>query len=171
MIYPIVKFGDPVLEREAEDVHDFDTPELDQFIEDMFDSMYAAKGVGLAAPQIGFSRKIAVIDCSNGENPGEKLVLINPKVVKTEGKQVGEEGCLSIPKFREQVRRAKRVTVRARNAKGEEYEMIGEDLLARAFQHETDHLYGRLYITHISALKRDLMKRKIRKLQHAGQWD
>jgi len=171
MIYPIVKFGDPVLEREAEDVHDFDTSELDQFIEDMFDSMYAAKGVGLAAPQIGFSRKIAVIDCSNGENPDEKLVLINPKVVKTEGKQVGEEGCLSIPKFREQVRRAKRVTVRARNAKGEEYEMIGEDLLARAFQHETDHLYGRLYITHISALKRDLMKRKIRKLQHAGQWD
>jgi peptide deformylase len=171
MIYPIVKFGDPVLEREAEDVYDFDTPELDQFIEDMFDSMYAAKGVGLAAPQIGFSRKIAVIDCSNGENPDEKMVLINPKVVRTEGKQVGEEGCLSIPKFREQVRRAKRVTVRARNAKGEEYEMTGEDLLARAFQHETDHLYGRLYITHISALKRDLMKRKIRKLQHAGQWD
>jgi peptide deformylase len=171
MIYPIVKFGDPVLEHEAEDVHDFDTPELDQFIEDMFDSMYAAKGVGLAAPQIGFARKIAVIDCSNGENPDEKVVLINPKVVRTEGKQVGEEGCLSIPKFREQVRRAKRVTVRARNAKGEEYEMTGEDLLARAFQHETDHLYGRLYITHISALKRDLMKRKIRKLQHAGQWD
>jgi peptide deformylase len=171
MIYPIVKFGDPVLEHEAEDVHDFDTPELDQFIEDMFDSMYAAKGVGLAAPQIGFSRKIAVIDCSNGENPDEKVVLINPKVVRTEGKQVGEEGCLSIPKFREQVRRAKRVTVRARNPKGEEYEMTGEDLLARAFQHETDHLYGRLYITHISALKRDLMKRKIRKLQHAGQWD
>src|SRR6516165_5295500 len=168
MIYPIVKFGDPVLEREAEDVHDFDTPELDQFIEDMFDSMYAAKGVGLAAPQIGFSRKIAVIDCSNGENPDEKLVLINPKVVKTEGKQVGEEGCLSIPKFREQVRRAKRVTVRARNAKGEAFEHTGEDLLARAFQHETDHLYGRLYITHISALKRDLMKRKIKKLQRAA---
>lgn len=170
MIYPIVKFGDPVLEREAEDVRDFDTPELHQFVEDMFESMYAAKGVGLAAPQIGFSRKIAVIDCSNGENADEKLVLINPKIVKTEGKQVGEEGCLSIPKFREQVRRAKRVTVRAHNAKGEEYEMTGEDLLARAFLHETDHLYGRLYITHISALKRDLMKRKIRKLQHAGEW-
>ncbi len=88
-----------------------------------------------------------------------------------EGKQEGEEGCLSIPGFREQVRRAKRVTVRAKNAKGEEFEMTGEDLLARAFLHETDHLHGRLYITHISALKRDLMKRKIKKLQRAGDWD
>ena len=171
MVYPIVKFGDPVLEREADDVLEFDTPELHKFIEDMFESMYAAKGVGLAAPQIGFARKIAVIDVSNGENPDDKLVLINPKVVKTEGKQVGEEGCLSIPTFREQVRRAKRVTVRARDVKGEEYEKTGEDLLARAFQHETDHLYGRLYITHISALKRDLMKRKIKKLQRAGDWE
>jgi peptide deformylase len=171
MVYPIVKFGNPVLEREADSVTEFDTPELHKFLEDMFESMYAAKGVGLAAPQIGFARKIAVIDVSNGENPDDKLVLINPKVVKTEGKQVGEEGCLSIPTFREQVRRAKRVTIRAQNAKGEEYEMTGEDLLARAFQHETDHLYGRLYITHISALKRDLMKRKIKKLQRAGEWD
>jgi peptide deformylase len=170
MVYPIVKFGNPVLEREADDVQEFDTPELQKFIEDMFESMYAAKGVGLAAPQIGFARKIAVIDVSNGENPEDKLVLINPKIMKTEGKQVGEEGCLSIPTFREQVRRAKRVTIRAQKANGEEYEMTGEDLLARAFQHETDHLYGRLYITHVSALKRDLMKRKIRKLQHAGEW-
>jgi peptide deformylase len=159
MVYPIVKFGNPVLEREADDVQEFDTPELQKFIEDMFESMYAAKGVGLAAPQIGFAR-----------NPEDKLVLINPKIMKTEGKQVGEEGCLSIPTFREQVRRAKRVTIRAQKANGEEYEMTGEDLLARAFQHETDHLYGRLYITHVSALKRDLMKRKIRKLQHAGEW-
>jgi peptide deformylase len=171
MIYPIVKFGNPVLEHEAEDVRDFDTPELHRFLEDMFESMYAAKGVGLAAPQIGFSRKIAVIDVSNGENPAEKLVLINPKIVKTEGKQEGEEGCLSIPGFREQVRRGKRVTVRAQNAKGEQFEMTGEDLLARAFLHETDHLYGRLYITHISALKRDLLRRKIRKMQRAGEWE
>jgi peptide deformylase len=171
MIYPIVKFGHPVLEREAEDVRDFDTPELHRFLEDMFESMYAAKGVGLAAPQIGFSRKIAVIDVSNGEDPADKLVLINPKIIKTEGKQEGEEGCLSIPGFREQVRRGKRVTVRAQDAKGEEFEMTGEDLLARAFLHETDHLYGRLYITHISALKRDLLKRKIRKMQRAGEWD
>src|SRR3954471_9427435 len=171
MVYPIVKFGDPVLEREADDVTEFDTPELHKFLDDMFESMYAAKGVGLAAPQIGVSRKIAVIDCSNGENPADKLVLINPKILHIEGKQVGEEGCLSIPGFREQARRGKRVTVRAQNAKGEEFEMTGEDLSARAFLHETDHLYGRLYITHISALKRDLMKRKIKKMQRNGEWE
>src|SRR5438045_7325381 len=136
----------------------------------MFESMYAAKGVGLAAPQIGVSRKIAVIDVSNGENPADKLVIINPKIVKIDGKQEGEEGCLSIPGFREQVRRARAVTIRAQDAKGEGFEKTGEDLLARAFLHETDHLYGRLYITHISALKRDLMKRKIKKLQRAGDW-
>ena len=170
MVYPIVKFGDPVLEREAETVTEFDTPELHKFLEDMFESMYAAKGVGLAAPQIGVGRKIAVIDCSNGENPDEKLVLINPAIVKVEGKQEGEEGCLSIPGFREQVRRGRKVTARAQNAQGEEFEITGEDLLARALLHETDHLYGRLYITHISALKRDLMKRKIKKLQRAGDW-
>jgi peptide deformylase len=170
MIYPIVKLGDPVLEREAETITEFDTPDLDKFLDDMFNSMYAAKGVGLAAPQIGFGKKIAVIDVSNGERPDDKLVLINPKIVKVEGKQVGEEGCLSIPGFREQVRRGRVVTVRAQNAKGEVFEKTGEDLLARAFLHETDHLYGRLYITHISALKRDLMKRKIKKLQRAGDW-
>jgi peptide deformylase len=170
MVYPIVKFGDPVLEREADTVTEFDTPELYKFLDDMFESMYAAKGVGLAAPQIGVSRKIAVIDVSNGENPDDKLVIINPRIVKIDGKQEGEEGCLSIPGFREQVRRARCVTIHAQNAKGEEFEKTGEDLLARAFLHETDHLYGRLYITHISALKRDLMKRKIKKLQRAGDW-
>jgi peptide deformylase len=170
MVYPIVKFGDPVLEREAASVEEFDTPELNKFLEDMFESMYAAKGVGLAAPQIGVSKKIAVIDCSNGENEADKIVIINPRIVKVEGKQEGEEGCLSIPGFREQVKRAKRVTVVAQNAKGEEFEKTGEDLLARAFLHETDHLYGKLYIGHISALKRDLMKRKIKKLQRAGDW-
>jgi peptide deformylase len=171
MVYPIVKFGDPVLEREADDVSEFDTPDLHKFLADMFESMYAAKGVGLAAPQIGVGKKIAVIDVSNGENPDDKLVLINPKILHVEGKQVGEEGCLSIPGFREQVRRGKRVTVRAQNAKGNEFEMTGEDLLARAFLHETDHLYGRLYIIHVSALKRDLMKRKIKKLQRNGEWE
>src|ERR1035437_10865892 len=118
MIYPIVKFGNPVLEREAEAVTEFDTPELHEFLEDMFQSMYAAKGVGLAAPQIGFSKKISVIDVSNGENPADKLVLINPQIVHVEGKQEGEEGCLSIPGFREQVRRAKRGTGGARHARG-----------------------------------------------------
>ena len=170
MVYPIVKFGNPVLEQEAETVTEFDTPELHKFIDDMFESMYAAKGVGLAAPQIGFARKIAVIDTSVGEKPEEKLVLINPKVLKLEGKQTGEEGCLSIPGFREQVSRAKRATIRAQDIKGEWYEKTGEDLLARAFQHEIDHLSGKLYIKHISALKRDLIKRKVRKLVKAGEW-
>jgi peptide deformylase len=171
MVYPIVKLGNPVLEREADDVTEFDTPALTTFIEDMFESMYAAKGVGLAATQIGVSQKIAVIDVSNGEKPEEKLVLINPKILKVEGRQIGEEGCLSIPGFREQVRRGKRVTIRAQNVKGEEFEMTGEDLLARAFLHETDHLYGRLYFTHISTLKREVMRRKIKKLQRDGEWE
>ena len=170
MVYPIVKFGDPVLEREAEEVTEFDTPDLHKFLDDMFESMYAHKGVGLAAPQIGVGRKIAVIDVSNGERPEDKLVLINPTIVKIDGKQEGEEGCLSIPGFREQVRRGRCVTIRAQNARGEVFEQTAEDLLARAFLHETDHLYGKLYITHISALKRDLMKRKIKKLQRAGDW-
>jgi peptide deformylase len=170
MVYPIVRFGNPVLEREADNITEFDTPDLHKLVDDMFESMYAAKGVGLAAPQIGISKKIAVIDCSNGENPNDKLVLINPQILKSEGKQVGEEGCLSIPTFREQVRRGKRVTVRAQNARGEEFEITGEDLLARALVHETEHLLGRLYITHLSNLKREVMKRKIRKLQRDGEW-
>ena len=170
MVFPIVKYGDPVLERPAATVTEFDTPELHQFLEDMFESMYAAKGVGLAAPQIGFSRRIAVIDTSVAEDPSQKIVLINPEIIHVEGKQKGEEGCLSIPTFREEVTRPKRVTVRAQNVKGETFEQTGEDLLARAFLHETDHLYGKLYITHISALKRDLIRRKVRKLAKAGEW-
>lgn len=170
MIYPIVKYGDPVLETQAATVEEFDTPELNKLIDDMFESMYAARGVGLAAPQIGISKRIAVIDCSNSERSEEKIVIINPEIIKVEGGQTSEEGCLSIPGFRENVTRGKRVTVRAQNAKGEWFEMTGEDLLARAFQHETDHLNGSLYITHVSVLKRDLIKRKIRKLAKAGEW-
>ena len=170
MIYPIVKYGDRVLESQAATVTEFDTPELNKLLDDMFESMYAAKGVGLAAPQIGISQRIAVIDCSAGENPAERIVLINPEIANVEGAQTGEEGCLSIPGFREQVTRGKRVTVKAQNAKGEPFEMTGEDLLARAFLHETDHLNGTLYISHVSVLKRDLIKRKIRKLAKAGEW-
>ena len=171
MVYPIVKYGDPVLETPAETIIEFDTPELHQFLDDMFESMYAAKGVGLAAPQIGFSRRIAVVDCSAGEDPAQKLVLINPVITKVDGRQKGEEGCLSIPGFREEVARGKRVSVRAQNAKGEFFEITGEDLLARAFQHETDHLLGKLYISHVSPLKRDLIRRKVKKLQKAGEWE
>jgi peptide deformylase len=170
MIYPIVKYGNQVLERPAATVTEFDTPELHKFLEDMFESMYAAKGVGLAATQIGVSKRIAVIDCSCGEDPAQKIVLINPEIVRLEGKQKGEEGCLSIPGFREEVTRGKKATIRAQNAQGETFEMTGEDLLARAFQHETDHLFGKLYISHISALKRDLIRRKVKKLSKAGEW-
>ncbi len=169
MIYPIVKFGEPVLEKPAAAVTQFDG-ELKKLVEDMFESMYAAHGVGLAAPQIGISQRIAVIDVTFKEDPNARLVLINPEIIKTEGKQRGSEGCLSIPEFREEVTRAARVTARAQNTNGEFFEVIGEQILARALQHETDHLNGKLYINHISALKRDLMKRKIRKLMKAGEW-
>jgi peptide deformylase len=169
MIYPIVKFGDPVLEKPAARVTAFDD-ELRKLIDDMFESMYAAHGVGLAAPQIGISKRIAVIDVTFKEDPKAKLVLINPEIIHKEGKQAGNEGCLSIPEFREQVTRATRATVRAQDVHGKFFEVMGEELLARALQHETDHLNGKLYISHISALKRDLMKRKIRKLMKTGEW-
>ena len=171
MIFPIVKYGQPVLERRGEDITEFDTPELHQLIEDMFESMYAAKGVGLAAPQIGVGKRLAVIDITTGEDPAQKIVLINPQIVKTEGSQKSEEGCLSLPTFREQVVRPLKVTVVAQDVKGKQFEMAGDDLLARAFLHETDHLSGKLYISHISALKRDLIRRKVRKLQKAGEWE
>ena len=170
MIYPIVKLGDPVLEKKTEKITEFDTPELHKLIEDMFETMYAAKGVGLAATQIGLSRRIAVIDSAAGEGPPRRLVLINPEIVHNEGRQVTEEGCLSVPGFREPVRRASKVTVRAQNVKGETFEITGEDLLARAFEHEIDHLNGKLYISRLSALKRDLIRRRVRKLQKEGEW-
>src|SRR6476619_6824562 len=169
MIYPIVKYGEAVLEKPAEPVSVVDE-KLKKLIADMFDSMYEAHGVGLAAPQIGISRRVAVVDVTFKEDPSARLVLVNPQIVHTEGKQNGTEGCLSIPEFRENVTRPKKVTVRAQDAEGKWFEHTGEDLLARAFMHETDHLNGKLYIAHISALKRDLMKRKIRKLVKAGEW-
>jgi peptide deformylase len=170
MIYPIVKYGQPVLEEKAAIITEFDTPELNKLLDDMFESMYAARGVGLAAPQIGIGKRIAVIDTTTGEDPTQKIILINPEIIGTEGSQTGEEGCLSLPTFRETVTRAKKVTVKAQDRKGKLFEMTGEDLLARAFLHETDHLNGKLYINHISPLKRDLIRRKIRKLQKADEW-
>ena len=144
--------------------------ELKKLVENMFESMYAARGVGLAAPQIGISKRIAVVDITFKEDPGAKVVLINPEIILKEGRQRGTEGCLSIPEFREEVTRAKTVTVRAQDLSGKFFERTGEDLLARAFLHETDHLIGKLYISHVSALKRDLIKRKIKKLVKAGEW-
>lgn len=170
MIYPIVKYGNPVLEQKTATITEFDTPDLHKLVEDMFESMYAAHGVGLAATQIGIAKRIAVIDVSAGEDPGQKIALINPEIISREGSQTGEEGCLSLPTFREQVTRPKKVTVRAQDVKGNPFEMTGEDLLARAFIHETDHLNGSLYINYISPLKRDLIRRKVRKLQKAGEW-
>ena len=175
MVHQIVKYlNNPVLERPSATVTEFDTPELHTLLEDMFETMYAAHGVGLAAPQIDIPKRITVIDVSAAEEQPrdpERIVLINPEVIAKEGRQTGEEGCLSIPGFREPVTRARKSTVRAQNAKGEWFEVSGEDLLSRAFQHEIDHLNGILFINHLSALKRDLIKRKIRKLQKAGEWE
>jgi peptide deformylase len=169
MIYPIVVYGDPVLEKPAEPVTEFNAA-LKKLVDDMFESMYAAHGVGLAAPQIGISKRIAVIDTTFKEDPNAKLVLVNPEVISREGKQNGQEGCLSLPDFRENVSRANIVTVRAQDVEGNWFEKTGDDLLARAFSHEIDHLNGRLFISHVSALKRDLIKRKIKKLVRAGEW-
>jgi len=169
MIHPIVKFGDPVLEKPAAPVTVFDG-DLKKLIEDMFESMYAAHGVGLAAPQIGISKRVAVIDVTFKEDPEARLVLVNPEIIHTEGRITQNEGCLSIPEFRENVTRARSCTVRAQDITGQWFERTGEDLLARALQHETDHLNGKLYIHRISALKRDLIRRKIRKLEKAGEW-
>ena len=169
MIYPIVKFGDPVLEKPSAPITEFND-DLHKLVDDMFESMYAAHGVGLAAPQIGISKRIAVIDVTFKEDPEAKIVIINPEIIHTEGRLTSNEGCLSLPEFREKVTRARKVTARAQNLQGEFFEVSGEDLLGRALLHETDHLNGKLYISHISALKRDLMKRKIRKLVKQGEW-
>lgn len=169
MIYHVVKYGDPVLEKKTAPVTEFDA-ELEQLANDMFETMYASRGVGLAAPQVGLSRRLTVIDCSAGEDPTQRLVLVNPEILDKDGVQVGEEGCLSIPGFREDVTRAKRAKVRAQNLQGETFEVEGEDMLARALQHEIDHLEGILFLQHLSPLKRDLIRRKIRKMQKAGEW-
>lgn len=169
MILEIVKYPEPVLERPAEPVTEFNE-ELRKFVDDMFESMYAAKGIGLAAPQVAVSKRITVIDLSFKEKPADKIVLINPEIILREGKQYEEEGCLSLPDIREKVSRAAKVKVRAQDAKGEWFELEGEELLSRAFQHEIDHLDGILFFKRVSALKRDLILRKIRKLQKAGEW-
>ncbi|HKT52423.1 MAG TPA: peptide deformylase [Candidatus Angelobacter sp.] len=169
MVYPITLYGDPVLETPAATVTEFND-DLKKLVEDMFESMYAAHGVGLAAPQIGIGKRITVIDVTFKEDPNAKLVLVNPEIIHKEGRQRGTEGCLSLPEFREDVTRPNRVTVRAQDVEGKWFEHTGEELLARALMHETEHLQGRLYISHISGLKRDLMKRKIKKLMRAGQW-
>jgi len=168
-IYQVVKYGDPILEKPTKPISKFDA-ELEELAEDMFSTMYAAQGVGLAAPQIGKSIRIAVVDVTGGKNPEAKIVLVNPEIIHAEGEKREEEGCLSIPGFRGYVVRPQFVTVKAQNAKGEWFEIRGEDLLARAFCHEIDHLNGVLFLQHLSMLKRDLIKRKIKKLRKQGEW-
>jgi peptide deformylase len=169
MICPIVKYGQHVLESAAEPVTVFDG-DLDKLVADMFETMYAAHGVGLAAPQIGISRRLCVIDISSNENSADKLVLANPVVLSTDGKQTDEEGCLSLPNFRAPTPRPMHAAVRAQDIHGQEITLEGDGLLARAFCHEIDHLNGILFIQHLSMLKRDSIRRKVKKMQKAGNW-
>jgi peptide deformylase len=157
------------LQRPTEKVTEFDE-ELRTLAADMFESMYKAIGIGLAAPQIGVGKRITVIDLSNQKDAKDKLVLVNPEIIHKEGKQVEEEGCLSLPDIRDKVARAAKVKVRAQDLEGKTFEMEGDELLARAFQHEIDHLDGILFPWRLSTLKRDLILRKIRKLQKSGEW-
>ena len=169
MILKIVKYPEPILQLPGEPVTEFDG-ELRKFVADLFDTMYASQGIGLAAQQVGVAKRITVVDLSQGKDPAQKLVLINPEVISREGKQYEEEGCLSFPDIREKVSRAAKVSIRAQDEKGKWFEMDGEELLSRAFQHEIDHLDGMLFIFRMSALKRDLNLRKIRKMQREGKW-
>jgi peptide deformylase len=165
----IVKYPEPVLSQPGEPVTEFNA-ELAKLAEDMFETMYAAQGIGLAAPQVAVSRRLTVIDLSMGKDPDQKIILVNPEVILREGRQYEEEGCLSFPEIREKVVRAAQVRVRAQDLNGKWFEMDGEELLARAFQHEIDHLDGMLFIFRMSALKRDLALRRIRKMQREGTW-
>ena len=169
MVLKIVKYPEPVLSQPGEPVTEFDD-ELRKFVADLFETTYKAQGIGLAAPQVGVSKRITVVDLSMGKDPKEKLVLINPEVIEREGKQYEEEGCLSFPDIREKVQRAAKVRIRAQDEHGKWFEMDGEELLSRAFQHEIDHLDGVLFIFRMSPLKRDLNLRKIRKMQREGTW-
>ena len=143
---------------------------LEKLVADMFETMYAANGVGLAAPQIGISLKLCVIDVSCGKDPSSRLVFVNPEIIATEGEQVEEEGCLSLPDFRAKTPRPARASIRAQGLGGEEFTLSGEGLLARALCHEADHLGGKLFISHLSRLKRDSIKRQVRRMVKAGEW-
>jgi peptide deformylase len=168
-IHEVVKYPDPVLAKRGEPVTVFDA-DLKKLVDEMFDSMYAAQGIGLAAPQIAISKRIAIVDISFQKKPEEKIVLINPEILDRTGKQVEEEGCLSLPEIREKVSRAEWVKVKAQDVTGKWIEVEGEELLARALQHEIDHLDGILFIDRLSRLKRELVLRKIKKLQKNGEW-
>ena len=165
----IVKYGDPVLEQPGDPVTEFDDG-LKRLVGDMFETMYSASGVGLAAPQVGLSKRLFVMDCSGGDDPQARLALINPVVLRVEGDQTGDEGCLSFPGIFFNVKRSLRAVVRAQDVNGEEFEYDGLELEARCVLHETDHCDGIVFIDHTTPLKRELVKRKIKKLAKAGKW-
>jgi len=169
MILKIVKYPEPVLSRPGEPVTEFNS-DLRKLVDDMFETMYAGQGIGLAAPQVAVSKRLVVIDLSMGKDPEQKIVLINPEIISHEGRIYEEEGCLSFPEIREKVVRHAVVRVRAQNAKGEWFEMDGEDLLSRCFQHEIDHVDGVLFTERMTSLKRSMCLRRIRKLQRDGDW-
>jgi peptide deformylase len=169
MLRPIVRYPAPGLHAPASPVTTFDS-DLDRLIDDMVDTMYAAPGIGLAAPQVGVPLRVCVIDLSVGRTGGELHVLVNPEFVSRDGMQLEEEGCLSVPGFNATVARPAHVVVRALNRRGEPQTIEGTGLLARALQHELDHLDGSLFLDHLRGIKRDVITRKIHKLQRAGRW-
>ncbi len=169
MKLPIVKYGDPVLTKRADEVTEFDK-DLHKLIDNMFETMYGAPGVGLAAPQVGILKRLFVMDCSGGKDAKQKIALINPVIELEEGAQDGDEGCLSFPGIYFKVNRPQRVTVRAQDINGSEFTLDVMDLEARCVEHETDHLDGELFIEYLSPLKRDLVKRKIKKRIKQGDW-
>jgi len=169
MIRPILKYGASLLHEKAR-VVDAITPDIDRLVEDMIETMYAAPGVGLAAPQVGVPLRIFVVDVSVGRDPDGLLVMINPEFVERDGVQLEEEGCLSVPGFNATVMRPMRVVVKGLDRHGQDYQHEGNGLLARAFQHEMDHLDGALFVDRLRGIKRDLIVRKIRKLSRAGKW-
>ena len=166
---PIVKYGADVLQKIADPVENVTDTEI-KLVQDMIETMYKAPGVGLAAPQVGVSQRIMVTDTSGGETKESLLVILNPEIVSTDGEQYEEEGCLSIPGFTEMVRRPKKVVIQGVDLEGREIILEGSDLRARAFCHEMDHLNGVLFLEHLSFIKRDLIKRKIRKLVKQDEW-
>ena len=169
MIRPILKYGDSVLHQKARVVAAI-TPDIDRLVDDMIETMYAAPGVGLAAPQVGVPLRIFVVDVSVGRDPAGLIVMINPEFVERDGVQLEEEGCLSVPGFNATVMRPMRAVVKGLDRHGEEYQHEGQGLLARAFQHEMDHLDGALFVDRLRGIKRDLIVKKIRKLSRAGKW-
>jgi peptide deformylase len=169
MILNVVKYGDPILTRRAEEVADFDE-KLRKLVDNMFETMYGAPGVGLAAPQVGVLKRLFVMDCSSGKDKKQKVALINPVIETEEGEQVGDEGCLSFPGMYLEIKRPQRVVVRAHDIDGSEITLDVMDLEARCVSHETDHLDGELFINYLSPLKRDLATRKIRKRIKQGDW-